>query len=491
MEERNCPYCQGKVTNDIKETKNFVHFLIIKGSNAGLEELEEDLRPVEDRRYKMFCDTRQIQISEEKIRRCIKTREEMDKIAQKVREEQLDIEEFEMQEDERNNSYFYEIREEGGGKAISKMVCPHCHCVLPKIFFRYPFLSLGLIGNSDAGKTVLMLCLMDRLLRLGSVECPFIFKEVFSENEDEFLAQKKALMNQLFRDGHIVDSTPQGFQFPLLWQVISRNDKNQRCLLALYDISAENLVRATEGDVILEYLKNLYGYIFMIDSEQTALWKFGGEFWNDENMEILKKGTGRLEYGKDAYTSDRSKVTIGEILRQKVGKSGIIDSSEQIRTQKDVQNNGEGTQETRKSRWLTPAGLLQVLEGAIGNEDILLEQHMAAVLAQADKLSSNKIINDMKNRSGLKRYDGLKNSEGMDYRKELCKEIFMKYIPEVWNYCDVVYKHTDYFMISVLREDSETVRLTKEKKKYTYEPVLPEEPLITLVSAWIRGNMNG
>ena len=116
---------------------------------------------------------------------------------------------------------------------------------------------------------------------------------------------------------------------------------------------------------------------------------------------------------------------------------------------------------------------------------------MAAVLAQADKLSSNKIINDMKNRSGLKRYDGLKNSEGMDYRKELCKEIFMKYIPEVWNYCDVVYKHTDYFMISVLREDSETVRLTKEKKKYTYEPVLPEEPLITLVSAWIRGNMNG
>lgn len=146
-------------------------------------------------------------------------------------------------------------------------LCRFCHQRLPESFGKYPNVTIGLCGNSAAGKTVYMLSLIRDLRRLPnmSVTPDPVF---FSQMETDYESMYKAMYTN--DGGYMLPSAtnPMDLLSPLVLNCqYSRNGHATEFSITVFDMAGEGMKSSSYMAKQAVYLENAVGVIYLKNPE--------------------------------------------------------------------------------------------------------------------------------------------------------------------------------------------------------------------------------
>lgn len=338
---RICPFCLNKIESnnvDFLFDKEFTDWEFMNGMSGDAEFV---LNAREDHKYQKFRKMKKLSVTNRtEIMRVYVNREELygmintlrKRCAQDPQENVWDadnrIDETFLFEDGEELRVRYQCNEDEdsmlevqSGIQISRasMICSCCHNILPSGFFRYPQITIGLIGKKDAGKTCMLVSMFANNMKAinGSRVLHFTEAQTMQDSSYRELRRKITLLEE---EGICPDPTRGEFIAPVMlkaeWKV---DGESHYAMVCIYDAAGELLEKPNENAEVLDNVVYTDGWLYLIDPQNTKFGTTVETLSADKKNMILKKAKILDIYQQRRWQQDvhkQNRRTVHDVMQQ-------------------------------------------------------------------------------------------------------------------------------------------------------------------------------
>lgn len=365
--------------------------------------------------------------------------------------------------------FSFQVREGAMAVYSNTMVCPHCHNVLPKNFYKYDMLKIGLAGSIASGKTVYLSSLLMNSLEVMQRENLTVRN--ISNQWDASYKEMEEMADRLWRYGICPEPTRKTFRKPVFLEVSYHLEGRTKSLItAIYDVAGE-LFREPAGSGRTGFIRYVDGFICLVDPAQM-----------------------QLSHGMiTGQSPDEERV---------LAKLHIMSREEQINFQRMNAANGKQLMDfndfmvsdnlsdnfifERKAE-----GVLDNIRDALGNQN-LQKKYMALTLAKSDLLESLAEIRSYPGSELLFEREqvqyGFLNTDHHFLRQFVLEQVFDEKVYRLHKSLDH-YKESSLFAVSALGCETEMTQDFHGKVEKTVgkvNPIRVEEPVIWMIMKYMQ-----
>ena len=373
--------------------------------------------------------------------------------------------------DPQSKGYSFQVREGGVSLYSKTMVCPWCHNILPRNFFRYELFMVGLAGSVASGKTVYLSSLIMNRYEVLQRENLTVRNASGNPGDEQGLEMERNA-DRLYRYGICPESTGKSFRKPLFLEMTYRTEERPHTILtAIYDVAGE-LMRDISGSGATGFVRHMNGYICMVDPAQMHL----------THSVITKRIPDEERVLTRLHLMSRQEQITIQRMSNKNGKQ-VMDQSDYL------------IQDTAGEEMISECKADVILEGIrnITDDRDLRRKYMALTIAKSDLLEELGEIREYRGSELLFQRDeirqGFLNMDRQFLRHNILKPIFDQKIYRIQKYLED-YREGGLFAVSAL--GCETVEKLEGTEKIIravsrVNPIRVEDPLLWMVMKYMRG----
>ena len=372
--------------------------------------------------------------------------------------------------DPESGGYSFQVDEGAVSLFSNTMVCPCCHNVLPRNFFRYEMMRIGMAGSVASGKTVYLSSLLMNGFEMVQRENLSV-RNAFGNPNDDYKLEMERNADRLLHSGICPESTGKAFRKPLFLEISYRIENREFTMLAaIYDVAGE-LIREATGSGTTGFVRHMDGFICLVDPAQMHL--------SHSLITMRSPDEGRV----------LDQLHLMSLADQIAIQKTSNDNGKMVMDQMDYligEETGEGLISERKADIV-----LEAIRSTLGDGK-LREKGMALTIAKSDLLEDLQEIREFRGSQLLFQRDqvryGFMDTDLHFLRQGVLRQIFDQKIYRLQRALDD-YKYSSLFAVSAL--GCETTVKTEGGEKVVkavskIRPIRVEEPFLWLIMKYMQ-----